>query len=263
MAQPREDPLSLMERVHRGADIQAHGEILLGGLRVAERPFLPLYLECLRATETRPLSWKILRRAQRAYHVARYVERVVPPGGAMVECGVFQGFSALLACRVRQAVEPGFKGRGLHLVDSFEGLSAPGDEDLIQVMDRDGRVARRPSHERGFFAVDLPTVRARFGDFPDVAFVKGWIPESLAQLPEQRWSFVHIDVDLYEPTRGCLEYFYPRMAPGGVILNDDFASPLFPGGGKAWVEFFDKVAAPYVVLDTGQSAYMRPASPAA
>ncbi len=262
MSQPREDPLSLMDRVHRGADIRAHGDILLGGLRVVERPFLPLYLDTLRTTDTSPLSWKVLRRAQRAYHLARYVERVVTPGGAMAECGVFQGMSALLACRVRQAVEPGFRGAGVFLVDSFEGLSEPGADDMIDVMDRSGQVSRRPSHERGFFKVDPDAVRSRFAAFPGVTFVKGWIPEILSQLPEQRWAFVHIDVDLYEPTRGSLEYFYPRMAPGGVILNDDFASPLFPGGGKAWIEFFDRAGAPYVVLDTGQAAYMRPAAPA-
>ena len=46
------------------------------------------------------------------------------------------------------------------------------------------------------------------------------------------------------------------MAKGGVIINDDYASPLFPGGGSGWVEFFDKVKKPFTVLDSGQAIFI-------
>ena len=62
-----------------------------------------------------------------------------------------------------------------------------------------------------------------------------------------------IDVDLYEPTIGCLEYFVPRMVKGGCILNDDFASPMFPGGFTGWRDFCDRRGLPYAILDSGQS----------
>ena len=262
MQRPREDPMAMMDRVHQGADIPAHAQVLFGGLPVAGKAFFPLFLECMKATQTASVPWKILRRAQRAYHLARYVERAAGPGAGMAECGVFHGFSALLACRVRAALDPSFRGAGTYLIDSFEGLSESRDQDLVDVVDAAGRPGRIASHKAGHFAVALEQVRARFAPFPEVSLVKGWIPESLAQLPERQWSFVHIDVDLYEPTRGALEYFYPRLAPGGIILNDDFGSPYFPGAGRAWMEFFDALPAPYVVLDTGQSVYMAPAAPA-
>jgi O-methyltransferase len=256
MSQTHAD-LLLLDRVHEGVDIELHSRILLEGLQVAGRPFLPMYRECLEATRTLPKSWKVFRRAQRAYNFARYVEHVASLGGPMVECGVFNGFSALLACRILAALRPGFRGEDLFLVDSFEGLSAPKEEDLMEVTHA-GRSARVPSHGQGHFAVGLPVVRARFGDYPEATFVKGWIPPALQALPERRWSFVHIDVDLYEPTLACLEYFHGRMAPGGVILNDDFSSPLFPGGNRAWLEFFERHPAPFLVLDTGQAIYVKP-----
>jgi len=259
----QEDPLSLLDRVHRGADIKTHAEILFGGLRVAERPFLPMFLECMAATRTPTVAWKVLRRALRAYQLARYVERAAPLGGAMAECGVFNGLTSLIACRVRRMLDPGFRGADFFLVDSYEGLSESREQDFIDVMGKDGRIARVASHHAGHFAVDMDTVRSRFAEFPEATFVKGWIPQVLAQLPERKYAFVHIDVDLYEPTRGALAYFQPRMLPGGVILNDDFSTPLFPGAGKAWIEHFDRAAAPYVVLDTGQSVYMAPAAPPA
>ena len=66
----------------------------------------------------------------------------------------------------------------------------------------------------------------------------------------------HIDVDLYRPTLDSLEYFFPRMAAGGVIINDDYASPLFPGGGSGWIEFFERVKKPFTVLDSGQAVFI-------
>lgn len=257
MAQTRED-LLLLDRVHQGADIAAHSEILFGGMQVAGAPFYGLYRECLEATRTQPKSWKVFRRAQRAYIFARYVERFALQGGPMVECGVFNGFSALLACRVLERLRPGYRGAELFLVDSFAGLSAPAREDFVAINDASGGAALAPSHPQGHFAVGLDVVMPRFAKYPEVSFVRGWIPPVLAALPERRWSFVHIDVDLHEPTLACLEYFIPRMAPGGVIVNDDFSSPLFPGGGRAWMTWFDAHPAPYIVLDSGQSVYVAP-----
>ena len=92
--------------------------------------------------------------------------------------------------------------------------------------------------------------------FANLSFHKGWIPEIFLSLPEDKWSYVHIDVDLYRPTLDSLEYFFPRMAAGGVIINDDYSSPLFPGGGSGWEEFFNKVKKPYIVLDTGQAVFI-------
>ncbi len=262
MAQTHED-LLLLDRVHEGADIATHSKILLEGLQVSGRPFFPIYRQCLEATRTPVKSWKVFRRAQRAYTFARYVDHLALRGAPMVECGVFNGFSALLACRVLGAVRPGYRGEDLYLVDSFEGLSAPREEDLVEVADGGGRPTRIASHPQGYFAVGLPLVRSRFADYPEVGFIKGWIPQALQDLPERKWGLVHIDVDLYEPTLACLEYFHGRMAPGGVILNDDFSSPLFPGANRAWMQFFERHPAPFIVLDSGQSVYMAPGAPPA
>ena len=51
----------------------------------------------------------------------------------------------------------------------------------------------------------------------------------LETLAETRYRFVHIDVDIYEPTYACLEYFHPRMVEGGLIVIDDYGFPSWPG----------------------------------
>ena len=55
--------------------------------------------------------------------------------------------------------------------------------------------------------------------------------ESLQPYREIDWRFVHINVDLYEPTMRSMELLWPRLVPGGVMLVhpyglDDFAASV-------------------------------------
>jgi hypothetical protein len=53
---------------------------------------------------------------------------------------------------------------------------------------------------------------------------------------ERTYAFAHFDVDLYEGTVGCLEYFYPRMVRGGILLSHDY--DWASGVRKAFDDFF-------------------------
>jgi hypothetical protein len=68
----------------------------------------------------------------------------------------------------------------------------------------------------------MEEVRQALAEFPGVEYHPGWIPDSFRGLPERRYRFVHLDVDLYAPTLAALEYFLPRMARGGTIVCDDY-----------------------------------------
>lgn len=55
------------------------------------------------------------------------------------------------------------------------------------------------------------------------------------------FSFVHIDVDLYQPTYDSIAFFYPRMNSGGILVCDDYGFTSCPCATKAVDEFlFDK-----------------------
>ena len=75
-------------------------------------------------------------------------------------------------------------------------------------------------------------------EFNFIDIQKGWIPDKFKNVSDKRFSFVHIDVDLYEPTYECLNFFYSRLEKNGVIVCDDYNSSTFPGAKKAWDEFF-------------------------
>jgi O-methyltransferase len=237
------------ERAQRDADLAFHEAALLDALTVAGMAFHPLYRECLARSGTAVPPWKRLRRAQRAWQLARYAEATAALPGARAECGVLRGLSALLIAATLRKTAPAFDFKDLYLIDSFEGLSAMHPADAL----RPGGYAMR---EGAFGDTSAAHVRQVMADYAGCAVVQGWIPEALAALPAAPWAFVHLDVDLYEPTLGALEYFVPRLAPGAVVINDDYLSPLFPGAGQAWDEFFEERALPFVVLDSGQAVFV-------
>jgi O-methyltransferase len=90
-------------------------------------------------------------------------------------------------------------------------------------------------------------------DFPNVHYYQGFFPASaLGQEPErQSYRLVHLDLDLYQSTRAGLEFFYPRMVRGGLIVSHDYNAVTAPGVRKAFHEFFaDKVETVIPLWDT-------------
>ena len=57
-----------------------------------------------------------------------------------------------------------------------------------------------------------------------IVYHKGCIPEVFQQLPNSTNSiiYMHIDLNSTKPTIASLEFFFPKLVPGGVILFDDY-----------------------------------------
>ena len=78
----------------------------------------------------------------------------------------------------------------------------------------------------------------------NVDIIKGDIlvtlDEYIENNPHLKISLLHIDVDLYEPSKVILEKLYSRVTKGGIIILDDYGA--FSGTNKAVDDFFkDKV----------------------
>ena len=71
-------------------------------------------------------------------------------------------------------------------------------------------------------------------------FIKGGYPKDFIEVDNDEFIFVHIDVDLYQPTLDSLEFFYPRLHKGGVIVIDDYGYTQFPGAKKSVDEFLKR-----------------------
>ena len=76
-------------------------------------------------------------------------------------------------------------------------------------------------------------VQKALSGFSNFEFHPGWIPDRFADVADRKFSFVHIDVDLAEPTLASLAFFYPRMQAGGIIVCDDYGQGTSPGATEA------------------------------
>jgi O-methyltransferase len=80
-------------------------------------------------------------------------------------------------------------------------------------------------------------VRDLVGD-KDVRFVQGRFPQSIPpDLYASQFCVAHIDCDLYEPAKAGLEFFYPRLSPGGLLIVHDYANPHWDGIKRAMDEY--------------------------
>lgn len=184
------------------------------------------------------------------YNLQQALAQTAGVDGLVAEAGCFRGLSAFVLCRTRAAETSGFRGAGVHLFDSFQGLSALASED--QVHDRrvpKGRVRRRA----GMFSATEDEVRATLAEYPDVVLHRGWIPESLSGAPEGPYRFVHLDLDLHGPTLAALAFFHPRLAPGGVLVCDDEGSVRWPGVRIAMDDYCRSHGVRPFRLSTGQA----------
>lgn len=162
--------------------------------------------------------------------------------GDIAELGVYKGNSAYLLARLARHF-----GTTAFLFDTYESFDS---RDLVGVDDN--------ASLDSFSDTSLERVRAVVGE-DNVQYVKGYFPDSLSQVEgEHTFCLAHIDCDLYAPMKAALEYFYPRMADGGMLIMHDYASMVWEGAEKAVDEFFaDKPERPILIPDKSGTAVIR------
>ncbi|HJR74839.1 MAG TPA: TylF/MycF/NovP-related O-methyltransferase [Luteimonas sp.] len=179
----------------------------------------------------------------RKWTLREYTRQTDALSGDMAECGCYEGASAFF---MLQASSHGT----LYLFDSFQGLSEPDDQDL------QGKTGVR-NWEAGDLNSSEQTLRRNLNAYDRFVVLPGWIPARFAYVSERRFRLVHIDVDLYQPTKDSLEFFYPRMVEGGAIVIDDYGFLTCPGARTAADEFAASVGKRMLHLPTGQGVLMR------
>jgi len=79
--------------------------------------------------------------------------------------------------------------------------------------------------------------------FQNIYLVKGYIPDSFQDYfnkkPATQIALLHIDVDVYEATKSCLDYLYEKVVKGGIIVFDDYGQ--VDGATKAINEFIKSI----------------------
>lgn len=120
--------------------------------------------------------------------------------------------------------------------DSFEGFDSASARRDLQL----GGAFNADRHERGFGETSKETVLAKVNRFQlrNIELIPGYFSQTLCTFAAPKgFCFVHLDVDLYDSYRECLDFFYPRMVPGGIILLDEYNDPPWSSCNKAVDEF--------------------------
>lgn len=152
--------------------------------------------------------------------------------GQVVECGVFKGASLIRFATFREVLESPWS-RQIIGFDAFGKFPAQDDDDdraFIERLESDAgdgipesELARVFEH-KGFVNYELVK-----GDVSET------IPRYVAEHPELRIALLHIDVDVYRPTRDILAHLYDRVVPRGVVMLDDYG--IVAGETRAIDEF--------------------------
>lgn len=174
---------------------------------------------------------------ERLFYFKRMFDRAGGIAGDVAECGTGKAKSfQMLALLAHE------EGRGRHLwgFDSFEGYPEVSPEDE----------SPRNLHQGDWKAIEaedvLPILRGAglSQEFLDqhVTVVKGFFEDALAKTPIERIALLHLDVNLYRSYQVCLNELFPKVAPGGVVMFDEYLNAdeaeKCPGAKKAIDEFF-------------------------
>jgi predicted O-methyltransferase YrrM len=184
-------------------------------------------------------------RRQRHYVLNYLLRHTDLKTGNVCELGCWKGLSAY---QIATYLKEQNADVIFHIFDSFEGLSG------IELEDTYEKERRSEDSLRTQFACSLEKVQENLREFKFIKYYKGWIPERFHEVEEEIFSFVHVDVDLYQPTLDSFEFFYQRLATGGVMVFDDYGCIQFPGAKKAIDEGLSRFHKHFFVpLPSGQA----------
>jgi hypothetical protein len=173
-------------------------------------------------------------RCYRLWELAHHVRAL--PGG-VAECGSYRGATARFLAEL-------LPDRDLDLFDTFEGFP---EVDLA----KDG------TWKPGDFGTTSVESVAKYLAGTRARLHPGRVPDTLAEVANQRFCLVHLDMDLYEPTRAALPFFHARMVPGGCILIDDYGLRTGRGIEPAVREFAAGIEETPLYFLTGQCLIVR------
>jgi O-methyltransferase len=131
--------------------------------------------------------------------------------GDVVEVGCNAGKTAVF---FRMVLDHYKSEKEIHVYDSFEGLPRPGPQDAYL---KEGDCSATVE--------DLLATFAKWGvKAPRIH--KGWFDETLRKSLPEKISFAYLDGDFFDSIKVSLEEVGPRMAPGGILIVDDYCDKL-------------------------------------
>jgi O-methyltransferase len=194
---------------------------LLAGMRDTDPRFHDIYEKC------RPFTMTSI---ERLYALYKSVEYIVSADldGDFAETGVWRGGSCMLIAETLLALSS--SSRQIFLFDTFTGHPQPdADKDVDiwgnRAIDEWQRMTRDGNHDWGYVSLEEVQANLALTGYPtnNLVFVKGMVEETVRHVPSMdKLALLRLDTDWHDSTRASLEYLYPRLVSGGVLIVDDY-----------------------------------------
>lgn len=133
--------------------------------------------------------------------------------------------------------------RKLYLFDTMEGFD---DRDLAVELEQGFTTVKSMDYSRG----KEDYLMGRLPHAEQAVLKKGWFPETAFDIEDETFALVYMDASLYQPTFTGMEFFFPRMSQGGVIVLCGYEDPAYGGIRKAIEDLEEKYGA-FLILPLG------------
>ena len=180
------------------------------------------------------LKTDISRMSQILYHYELY-KKILNIPGSIIECGVFKGSSLVRFLTYRSVLENNFSREviGFDAFGKFPNSIKKNDKKFIKIWNKKANDGIN-IHELKKILIDKK--------FENFELIKGnvikTIPKFLKNNTNLKIAILHLDMDVYEPTKVALNKFQKYMSKGGIIIIDDYSK--VEGATKAVDEFLKK-----------------------
>lgn len=151
---------------------------------------------------------------QKINSIIELSKSVIDLPGEVCEVGVWRGAIGIVFGEI-------FKNKKIYMFDTFDGISYHNEQ--FDNVHRKGDFGRESKHSAVDYA-EFEEVKNILSIYSNISLHKGIFPvETSDIIKNERFCLVHVDVDIYQSYKDCLEFFYPKMVEGGLILLDDYA----------------------------------------
>jgi O-methyltransferase len=165
-----------------------------------------------------------------------------------VECGVANGFTTFFTLREIVGNKKSVNNFSMHLYDAWNAMRK---NDLFE---------NESSHVGNYANLNVEITKKNLDEFKDnLVYHIGYIPDTFHTIPEAPNSiiYLHIDLNSAKTTLETLEFFFPRLTRGGVIVFDDYGQIEYNETKKIVDKFFSDKPGILQKLPTGQAIFFR------
>lgn len=166
--------------------------------------------------------------------------------GDIVELGVYRGASLMAWANFLEVRNMGDRAKQVIGFDNWKGFTS--------FHEKDGKEDIRVNKVLGGYDAEVFKEilkdaiviydKDRFIPYkPRIILVEGDIEEAVPRFveenPGRRICLLHVDCDLYQPTKVGLEVLWPRVVNGGIVIFDDYGIQPWEGESTAVDEYFE------------------------